>query len=58
MNPFFPNVINELNKLDLKITNIASHNTFKNSLLRYIRPLHCDKLEIHSPIVLKLLTRP
>ena len=57
INSFFPNVINELNKLDIKITNIISHNSFKNSLLSFIRPLHCDTFGIHNPIGLQLLTR-
>ena len=56
MNSFFP-VINEWNKLDIKITNITSHNTFKSSLLSFIRPLHCDTFGIHNPIGLQLLTR-
>ena len=45
MKSFVPNVINEWNKLDIKITNIKSHNTFKSFLLNFIRPLHCDTLE-------------
>ena len=57
MNSSFPNVINEWNKLDIKITNITSHNTFKSSLLSFIRPLHCDTFGIHNPIGLQLLTR-
>ena len=57
MNSFFPNVINEWNKLDIKITNITSHNTFKSSLLSFTRLLHCDTFGIHHPIGLQLLTR-
>ena len=57
MNFFFPNVTYEWNKLDIKITNITSHNTFKSSLLSFIRPLHCDTFGIHNPIGLQLLTR-
>ena len=56
MNCFFPNVINEWNKLDTKIINITD-NTFKNSLLSFIRPIHCDTFKIHSPLGLQLLTR-
>ena len=44
MSSFFPNVINECNKLDIKIANITSHNTCKSSLLSLIRPLYCDTL--------------
>ena len=40
MNSFFPDVINEWNKLDTEVTNITSHNIFKSFLLnlfdRYI----------------------
>ena len=36
MNSFFPDDINQWNKLDIKITNITSHNTFKKSLLSVI----------------------
>ena len=57
MNSFFPNVINEWNKLDIKITNIALHNTFESSILSFIRPLHCDTLGIHNPIGLQVLAR-
>ena len=57
MNSFFPNVKNEWNKLDIKITNITSHNTFKSSSLSFTRLLHCDTFRIHNPIGLQLLTR-
>ena len=36
MNSFFPDDINQWNKLDIKITNITSHNTFKKYLLSVI----------------------
>ena len=52
-----PNVINEWSKLDIKITNITSHNTFQNSLLSFIQPLHCDTFGIRNPLGLLLLTR-
>ena len=57
MNSHFPKVINEWNKLDIKITNVTSHNAFKSSLLSFVRPLHCDTFGIHNPIGLKILTR-
>ena len=57
MNPFLPYVINEWNKLDIKITNITSHNTFKSSLLSFVRPLHCNTFGIHNLIGLQILTR-
>ena len=57
MNSSSPNVINEWNKLDIKITNIKSRNTFKSSLLSFIRPLHCYTFGIHDFIGLQLLAR-
>ena len=56
MNSFFP-VVNEWNKLDIKIINITSHNTFENSLLSFIRPLHFDTFGIYNHVALLLLTR-
>ena len=50
MNSFFPDDINQWNKLDIKITNITSHNTFKKSLLSVIWPLHFDTFGIHNPV--------
>ena len=55
MNTFFPNIINEWNELDTKISNSSS--PLKNSLLSFIQPLHCDTSWIHNPVRLKLLTR-
>ena len=57
MNSSFPNVVNEWNKLDVRITNITSHNAFKNYLLSFIRLLHFDIFGIHKPVGLQLLTR-
>ena len=56
MNSFFTHVINEWNKLDIKIVN-TSQITFKNSLLSFIQPLHFDTFEICNTVVLQLLTR-
>ena len=53
----FPNVINEWNKFDKQITDIASRNTFKNSWLSFFWPLHCDTFGIHNPVRLQLLTK-
>ena len=57
MNSFFPNVINESNKLDIKITNITSHNAFKNSLLSFIQPFLFHIFRIHISVGLQLLTK-
>ena len=48
MNSFFPNVINEWNKLDIKITNITSYDAFKKSLSSFIQSLHFHTFEIHN----------
>ena len=37
-NTFFPSVIIEWNKLDPEIQNAPSLNTFKNNVLKFIRP--------------------
>ena len=52
MNSFLPNVRNKWNKLDIKITNLTSHDNFKNSSLSFIRPLHFDTFGIHNPVAL------
>ena len=44
-----------MNKLDIKITNITSHNAFKNSLLSFVRPFHFRTSEIHNPAVFSLI---
>ena len=49
--------MNEWNKLDIKITNITSHNIIEHSLFSFIRQLHCDAFGIHNPIGLQLLAR-
>ena len=41
----------------MPVTNIRSHNAFKNSLLSFVRPLHFDTFRIHNPVGLQLLTR-
>ena len=35
MNYFLPKIINEWNKLDIKITNITSYNTFKKVFIKF-----------------------
>ena len=57
MNSFFTNVINEWNKRGITITIITSDNTFKNSLLSFIRPLNIDIFGIHNSVELQLLAR-
>ena len=46
-----------MNKLDIKITNITSHNAFKNCLLSVIRPFHFRTFKIDNPVRLQFLTK-
>ena len=57
INSFFHSAITEWNKLDLKIRNSASFNTFKKRLLNFIRPCANSIFDIHNPLGIKLLTR-
>ena len=56
-NSFFPYTVNEWNKLDSKICASKSFLTFRNSLLRLIRPPENLTFDIQNPVGLKLLTR-
>ena len=56
-NSFFPNVINEWNKLDQKIKDATSFSLFQASLLKMGRPHANSTYRIHNPIGIKLLTR-
>ena len=56
-NSFFPNVINEWNKLDEKIKGATSFSLFKISLLKMGRPHANSTYRIHNPVGIRLLTR-
>ena len=56
-NTFFPSVINEWNKLDISIRNAISLESFKKSILKFIRPCPNSVFNIHNPMGIKLLTR-
>ena len=56
-NSFFPSCINEWNKLNPDITDIKSSITFRNSLLKSIKPLPNNVFDACDPHGLKLLTR-
>ena len=56
-NSFFPNVITEWNKLDIKIKSMTSYTAFKNALLSFIWPKHVDIFGIHNLVGMQLLTR-
>ena len=47
MNSFFPNIVNEWNKLDVKITNTTSQ--YLTDFIEFYSTVHCDTFEIHSP---------
>ena len=56
-NSFIPNVIHEWNKLDPDICSSASYNLFRNTLLKFIRPLQRKMFSINDLVGVKLLTR-
>ena len=56
-NSFIPNVIYEWNELDPDICSSASYNLFRNTLLKFIRPLQRKRFSINDSVGLKLLTR-
>ena len=56
-NSFFPNVINEWNKLDEKIKGATSFSLFKASLLKMGRPHANSTYRIHNLVGIRLLTR-
>ena len=55
-NSFFPNVINEWNKLDEKIKGAPSFSLFKALLLKVGRPHANSTYRIHNPAGIRLLT--
>ena len=56
-NSFSPSAVIEWNKLDLNIRNSESLNTFRKSLLKFIRPSGSSAFNCHNPRGVKLLTR-
>ena len=56
-NSFIPNVIYEWNKLDPDIRSSASYNLFRNTLLKFIRPVQRKTFNINDSVGVKLLTR-
>ena len=54
---FFPNVINEWNKLDGKIEGAPSFSLLRVSLLKVGRPHANSTYRIHNPVGIRLLTR-
>ena len=56
-NSFFPYSIREWNKLDRHITQIDSFQTFRNTLLKSIRPVPNSIFDACDPLGIQLLTR-
>ena len=56
-NTFFPSTIIEWNKLDWKIKNSQSIETFKKRILSFIRPSPNSTFNCHNPKRIKLLSR-
>ena len=56
-NTFFPSTIIEWNKLDPEICTSASFDSFKESILKFIRPAPNSICQCHNPKGIKYLTR-
>ena len=56
-NTFFPSTIIEWNKLDPAIRNLTNFNSFKESILKFIRPAPNNIFQCHNPKGIKHLTR-
>ena len=56
-NTFFPSTIIEWNKLDPEIRNSASFHSFKERILKFIRPAPNSIFQCHNPKGIKYLTR-
>ena len=55
MNSFFPDVIKSWNNLGSEFHNIVSLNTFKNQVIKLIRPNVKSIFKIHDALGIKLL---
>ena len=56
-NSFFPSNIIEWNNLDPNLRNSDTYGTFKNTILKFIRPSLNSVFECHNPQGIKFLTR-
>ena len=56
-NSFFPSTIIEWNNLDPKLRNSDTYGTFKNTLLKFLRPSPNSVFKCHNPQGIKFLTR-
>ena len=55
-NSFFPSTIIEQNNLDPNLRNSDTYETFKNTILKYIRPFPNSVFKCHNPQEIKFLT--
>ena len=53
----FPSAISEWNKSDLKMRQSKTLLTFRNALIKIVRPIPEPIYNVHNPVGLKLLTR-
>ena len=56
-NSFFPSTIIEWNNLDPKLRNSDTYRTFKNTILKFLRPSPNSVFKCHNPQGIKFLTR-
>ena len=56
-NPFISNTINEWSKLDPDICSSTSYNLFRNTVIKFIRPVQRKIFNIYDSVGVKLLTR-
>ena len=56
-NSFFPSTIIEWNNLDPKLRNSDTYGTFKNTILKFLRPSPNSVFKCHNPQGIKFLTR-
>ena len=56
-NSFFPSTIIKWKNLDPNLRNSDTYGTFKNTILKFIRPSHNSVFECHNPYEIKFLTR-
>ena len=54
---FFPSTIIEWNNLDPNLKNCDTYGTFKNTILKYMRPSPSSVFQCHNPQGIKFLTR-
>ena len=56
-NSFFPSTIIERNNLNPNLRNADTYGTFKNAILKFIRPSPNSVFECHNPQRIKFLAR-